>query len=383
MTYMANFDLIDFEIERPDESSGDEPYLIAIFWALDGNISVAPDGSLTGTPQMVFRGGNHENIVRRSLSAADGPVAIPDSVGRASIRIYDFPPAIPSFITPRVGMTVVAMEEDNTPDSWINEITRDIGVGIPSFATSFIGGLNTSSLVDEESLTATIRDFEVRMKQEIGVISRKVAARRIGRSLGFGLFGAADRDDEIGQSSTWAQASRTQVVTSDARLVLEQPPSGGGLSGGGSGADTAAARYVVRSRITITPEDVALPPLFVDIDFFGRDDDRTDEIHDPPRSSFPIEPGRQVSRAYRWGGELRVEYDFTVQFDVASGDAHLTVNGRLYEGTHELTQDLDGVGTLNLSARAGTRNTAELTIRNGEWRSDDTGRLDVVLRNGV
>lgn len=384
MPFEADFELIDFEIERPDESSGDEPYLIAVYWALDGSIGLGPGGALTGTPQMVFRGGDHENIARRSLGPTDGAVPIPGAVGQASMRLMEFSAPIPATILPIAGITVVAMEEDNTPDAWANDIMSGIRTGIPSFAAEFIGGLTIASVLTPAAMTATIAEFQRRMRSEIKSIAGKAVARRIGRSLGFGIFAAADRDDEIGQSTIQATASTTRLVTARGQLGLGPNTVGGGLSGGGAGGDSVPARYLINTRIDIAHERPTNPPLFVDIDFFGRDDERgSDEFHNPPQSSFPIEPGRRVSRSFRWGGEVRVEYDFDLAYEASSGDAHLTVNGRLFEGSHELTNDLDGRGAMTVSARSRTRNRSTLVIESDERRSDDMGQLEVTLRNDV
>jgi hypothetical protein len=123
------------------------------------------------------------------------------------------------------------------------------------------------------------------------------------------------------------------------------------------------------------------------IDFWGRDDEwgAADEILDPTPEYLELElsPDKLVNSThltYKWGGELRVEYDITVRL-LVNYSIDVEVRGYLYEGTDESTDDLDGVGSLTFQSPAGKTAGATLTITNTDEDAPDAGVLSIAVKN--
>ena len=124
------------------------------------------------------------------------------------------------------------------------------------------------------------------------------------------------------------------------------------------------------------------------IDFYGRDyeDFGDDEIENPGPEYFELELGpdkpiNSAGRTYKWGGEVRVEYTITVRL-LVNNTIDVQVQGTLYEGTGEDTDDLDGTGgvTMFQAAVDQTAGTA-LTITNTDENDDDAGVLTMSVKN--
>lgn len=123
------------------------------------------------------------------------------------------------------------------------------------------------------------------------------------------------------------------------------------------------------------------------IDFFGRDYETfgDDEIKDPGPEYFELELGpdklvNSAHRTYKWGGEVRVEYDITVRL-LVNNTIDVQVQGTLYEGTSEDTSDLDGTGGLTFQVGVGQTSGATLTITNTDEDDDDAGVLSISVKN--
>ncbi|MCX5863614.1 MAG: carboxypeptidase-like regulatory domain-containing protein [Deltaproteobacteria bacterium] len=123
------------------------------------------------------------------------------------------------------------------------------------------------------------------------------------------------------------------------------------------------------------------------IDFWGRDDEfwADDEITDPGPEYFELElgPDKMVNsahRTYKWGGEVRVEYDITVRL-LVNNTIDVAVQGTLYEGTSEDTDDLDGTGGLTFQSPVGNTAGATLTITNTDEGDPDAGVLSISVKN--
>lgn len=130
--------------------------------------------------------------------------------------------------------------------------------------------------------------------------------------------------------------------------------------------------------------DLPVRSILMTVDFDGRDDENfaSDEVVDPRATVVPINPSTPPSPlVYRWGGELRAEYTFQTTLH-ASGQVDLRSECLLFEGTSESTRDLDGTGTIELSAAEGAWAEATfLTTNTDEGDEDDFGRLRIVLQN--
>ncbi|WP_090641287.1 carboxypeptidase regulatory-like domain-containing protein [Paenibacillus sp. UNC496MF] len=123
------------------------------------------------------------------------------------------------------------------------------------------------------------------------------------------------------------------------------------------------------------------------IDFWGRDEENfgSDEIKDPGPEYFELELGpdklvNTATRTYKWGGEVRLEYKFTVRL-LLNNTIDVEVQGTLYEGTSEDNHDLDGQGGLTFQAGVGQTTGATLTITNTDEDDDDAGVLSISVKN--
>lgn len=156
--------------------------------------------------------------------------------------------------------------------------------------------------------------------------------------------------------------------------------------------------HSVQQTINLNAEDMTfdvhlLPPdernrlAQVFIDFRGVDYETFDdnEIHDPGPEYFELElsPSKltnSASRTYKWGGELRMEYTITVKLLVGN-QIDVVVNGVMYEGTDEETDDLDGQGSTGFQVGIGETKGATLVIMNTQEDDDDEGKLSISVKN--
>ncbi|KAF0815114.1 hypothetical protein IGB42_00191 [Andreprevotia sp. IGB-42] len=123
------------------------------------------------------------------------------------------------------------------------------------------------------------------------------------------------------------------------------------------------------------------------IDFWGRDEEwaADDEIKDPGPEYFELELGpdkliNSTTRTYHWGGEVRVEYTITVRL-LVNNSIDLQLQGVLFEGTSEDTNDLDGQGGLTFQTGVGQTSGATLTITNTDEDDGDAGVLSISVKN--
>ena len=123
------------------------------------------------------------------------------------------------------------------------------------------------------------------------------------------------------------------------------------------------------------------------IDFFGRDYETfgDDELKDPGPEYFELELGpdktvNTAGRTYKWGGEMRVEYAITVRL-LVNNAIDVQVQGTLFEGTSEDTDDLDGTGGLTFQVAMGGTGGSTLTITNTDEDDDDAGVLSISVKN--
>lgn len=123
------------------------------------------------------------------------------------------------------------------------------------------------------------------------------------------------------------------------------------------------------------------------IDFWGRDEETwaSDEILDPGPEYFELELGpdkliNSAHRTYKWGGEMRMEYDITVRL-LVNNTIDVAVQGTLYEGTSEDTDDLDGQGGLTFQVPIGQTTGATLHITNTDEDAGDEGVFSISVKN--
>lgn len=141
------------------------------------------------------------------------------------------------------------------------------------------------------------------------------------------------------------------------------------------------------ANVTLQPPADRFRVAQIFIDFWGRDDETfgSDEIDDPGPQYLELELGpdklvNSVHRIYKWGGELRVEYDITVRL-LVNNTIDVQVQGTLFEGTSEDTTDLDGQGGLTFQTAVGETKGATLTITNTDEDDPDAGVLSISVKN--
>lgn len=146
-----------------------------------------------------------------------------------------------------------------------------------------------------------------------------------------------------------------------------------------------SADQVVDIHLQPPAERYRLAQIF--IDFFGRDYENfgDDELLDPGPEYFELELGpdkliNSASRTYHWGGEVRVEYTITLRL-LVNNTIDVEVQGKLFEGTSEDTDDLDGVGSTGFQVGVGATTGSTLTITNTDEDDDDAGVLTLSVKN--
>lgn len=146
-----------------------------------------------------------------------------------------------------------------------------------------------------------------------------------------------------------------------------------------------AAELVADIHLQPPAERYRMAQVF--IDFFGRDYENfdDDELKDPGPEYFELELGpdkliNTATRTYKWGGEVRVEYTITVRL-LVNNTVDAEVQGVLYEGTSEDTDDLDGQGSLTFQVPVEETRGATLTITNTDEDDDDAGVLTISVKN--
>jgi hypothetical protein len=154
----------------------------------------------------------------------------------------------------------------------------------------------------------------------------------------------------------------------------------------GRQAVTVASQSVIADLQLAPPSDrYRLLEIFVE--FNGVDDETlaSNESHHPGPETDEIELGpdkltNSTNFTYKWGGEVRAEFDLkaTLQPD---GSIQVLVDGRLYEGTSENTDDLDGSGYMQLSATKDSTAAGILRVNNTDENAPDYGQLAVAIRN--
>lgn len=133
-------------------------------------------------------------------------------------------------------------------------------------------------------------------------------------------------------------------------------------------------------------EDFRLATVF--FDFWGEDYETfgSNETTDPGAEAVQIElgPDRLVNtfhREYKWGGELRAEYTFTLKLLVGNV-IDVQIDCKLFEGTTESTHDLDGQSSLSLQVPMNQTRAGTLRVWNtDEDEGEDQGILTVSVKN--
>lgn len=186
--------LEQFQVWRPDEEAGgDEPYLWVLFFQVDGS-TLHPGrpsevSAAFSSPHGRHGIGSHRNLGGRSLRRG-ASVSVPDRLGLHTgrlVRIGELPEDITRFAT-LAGVIVVALEEDDSPESAVEAGRREFERAITDEVNASVRGSRT--FVDFGQMGRPIRDRVVR-----GVMDRTLRGwRRVFRFLTAGR----DPDDLVG-----------------------------------------------------------------------------------------------------------------------------------------------------------------------------------------
>lgn len=219
---------------------------------------------------------------------------------------------------------------------------------------------------------------------------KKVITR--GRVHGRVLAGGA----AAGGASVSLYGDKTAISAADGTFSIENVPLGDYLLKASKVID--GAYHSVQLPIKLTSDDLSVdvvlqPPderfrlaqVFIDFRGVDEEDFGDDEILDPGPEYFELElsPSKlsnSKTKTYTWGGEVRAVYTITTKLLVGN-IIDVVVNGRLYEGASEDTDDLDGQGSLAFQVPPGGTGGAVLRITNTDEDDDDEGRLSISVTN--
>jgi hypothetical protein len=82
----------------------------------------------------------------------------------------------------------------------------------------------------------------------------------------------------------------------------------------------------------------------------------------------------------RWGGECRAEFNVLAQ-RLNSGDVRIYGDLKLFEGTSEDTNDLDGVTGVDFIVPKSSSMPYEAYVRNNDENDDDWAKVKMVVSN--
>lgn len=200
----------------------------------------------------------------------------------------------------------------------------------------------------------------------------------------------------VGGASVSLYGDKTDMSDANGEFSIDDVPLGNYMLKASKVID--AALHSVQLPIQLTSDDLAIdvvlqPPderfrlAQVFVDFRGVDEENfgDNEIDDPGPEYYELELGpsklsNSLSRTYKWGGEVRAEYGITVKLLVGN-IIDVVVNGKLYEGTSEDTDDLDGQGSVAFQVPIGGTGGTVLRITNTDEDDDDEGRLSISVTN--
>jgi hypothetical protein len=151
---------------------------------------------------------------------------------------------------------------------------------------------------------------------------------------------------------------------------------GGVFDSGSTVINLSSADLAANIALQAPPDRYRKVQLYVD--FYGVDDESwpwSDEINNPGPEYYELELGpdrlTNVKKLeYKWGGELRVEYQIVATL-LANNDVEIGVWCQLYEGTDEDTDDLDGTSLMSFKVPAeqavGSTLRTDNTDEGGDW----------------
>jgi hypothetical protein len=350
----VSLELSRFICHNADEdsfySNGDEPYLfVAALYADGTTIRVADISGATVRLQSPSR--THGNLGRTGVDGGDS-FAVPPGTGRflTTIRPIDTGGLADGRRLARVGVVVIAMEEDATPDSAADAGRRALVEGLQRELNAAVRSLREP---DVEALRSRLADK-----------IREAVTEESLRSIS-GIFSLADPDDYIG--AAWGMWSYQEIEDAGAAGL---PISMGFRK---SGVDYSLSGRVQR-------EAMAPRPVTVRVHRARQIDNLdTDPIVTSNEADFYalVSIGGVERRSGTAGGHDDVRPDWRLSAPVSDGTVPITI--RLFDEDGGLAGDDD---SCDINSRAGRR---ELSLRynlaTGEITGDVTGRRGEVLHS--
>lgn len=138
--------------------------------------------------------------------------------------------------------------------------------------------------------------------------------------------------------------------------------------------------------IALQPPDERYRLAQISIDFWGKDEEWGDDEYTDPGAEYherelgPDQVTNTLSRTCKWGGELRAEYSVSFAL-LVDNSVQVTVEGLLYEGTTEGTDDLDGAGSVTFNVPLDQTASAKLVITNTDENDDDRAEFTITVKN--
>ncbi|MDI9941508.1 hypothetical protein QM806_39890 [Rhodococcus sp. IEGM 1351] len=140
-------------------------------------------------------------------------------------------------------------------------------------------------------------------------------------------------------------------------------------------------------NLELQPPADAFRLAAVYFDFWGKDFEyyESNVYTDPGAELVMIELGpdrlmNSFKREYKWGGELRAEYKFTLKLLVGNV-VDVQIDCKLYEGTDDSTDDLDGRGSLSFQVPMNETGGGTLSVLNTAENEGDRAVLTVSVKN--
>ena len=118
-----------------------------------------------------------------------------------------------------------------------------------------------------------------------------------------------------------------------------------------------------------------------DYEFFGSNE------YPPPFNSTRVViitndmPQGLMNFQIRWGGECRAEFNTLVQRISGGNDVRIYGDLKLFEGTSEDTNDLDGVTTIDFVCPKSSTIPYEAFVRNNDEDDDDWAKVKMTVSN--
>lgn len=172
-----------------------EPYLWTVFFKIDGDtVVVTSQFALRGTATVVGTPGNHGNLPNHDVDPGE-VVPIPAAIGQFNTVVKPIPLQTPvgqtTHVSGAMGCIVVAMEEDNTPNSAVAKGHNALNKAVQKCLNDLIPTLNIGH---QEPTPAEIQQIQAKIAAAV----KKAIKDDV--SVWEWLGGFGNMDDQIGSA---------------------------------------------------------------------------------------------------------------------------------------------------------------------------------------